>query len=100
MYRLVQRDDAGRVFFTPLVDGVNRIGRLTDGAVVLDDPTVSKVHAEITVDSSGVRIADLRSTNGVFVNGVRTTGAVLRPGDEIQLGDVTLVLEEGEVDSA
>src|ERR1700691_1817639 len=43
------------------------IGRSQRCALVLDDPTVSKVHAEVQATTRGVRVADLNSLNGTFI---------------------------------
>ena len=51
-----------------------------------DDPTVSRRHALIVRQPDGVRVLDDRSLNGVFVNGTRVEGRVLRDGDEIVVG--------------
>jgi hypothetical protein len=62
------------------------LGRSRDCDVVLDDPNVSRRHAELRREPEGWVIADLGSTNGLKVNGRRVAEAVLQPGDEITLG--------------
>jgi two-component system response regulator GlrR len=52
----------------------------------LDDPTVSRFHCEITIDTAGVRVRDLGSRNGVHVDGVRVIEGFLRGGSTIRLG--------------
>mgnify|MGYP001069956789 CR=1 FL=1 len=70
------------------------IGRSRDCDVVLPDANVSRRHAEVRPRGGGWIIADLGSTNGVAVNGVRIEQAhALRPGDEIELGTTTLTFE-------
>jgi Protein of unknown function (DUF3662)/FHA domain len=71
------------------------IGRSRDCDVVLQDPNVSRRHAELRREGDGWEIADLGSTNGVKVNGRRVDRARLRPGDRISLGvsDLTFELE-------
>ena len=66
--------------------GVTRIGRRPSADVVLDDATVSRRHALVMERDGGVVIADDRSRNGLFVNGLRVSQARLRNGDEVQLG--------------
>jgi hypothetical protein len=63
-----------------------RIGRSLAADVRFDDPTVSRRHALIVRQPDGVRVLDDRSLNGVFVNGDRIEGKVLRDGDEIIVG--------------
>jgi hypothetical protein len=69
------------------------IGRSRDCDVQIDDPNVSRRHAEIRRDGDAWVIADLGSTNGVKVNGGRVAEAELHPGDEIMLGLVKLRFE-------
>src|SRR5271166_546726 len=65
------------------------IGSHPKNDVVVDDTTVSRRHATITRKAGGFELADLGSTNGTFVNGVRVNRPVaLKPGDEIKFGSV------------
>ena len=69
------------------------LGRSRAADIVLDDPNVSRRHAELQREDSRWAIADLGSTNGVKVNGRRVERAYLEPGDEIVLGTSTLQFE-------
>jgi hypothetical protein len=70
------------------------IGRSRDCDVVLDDANVSRRHAEVRPRGDGWIVADLGSTNGVTVNGVRIEQAqVLRPGDRVEVGTTTMTFE-------
>jgi len=61
-----------------------RIGRLADNDVVLDDAEVSRHHAVVSDTGIGFVITDLRSANGVHVQGRRIRGSVaLSDGDRI-----------------
>jgi hypothetical protein len=58
----------------------------------IDDPTVSRRHAEMVKSGDGWRLRDLGSANGTEINGARLIGdKALRDGDVIGLGRVTLV---------
>jgi len=71
--------------------GPNSIGRDPDCDVHLTDPSVSKVHARITIDDRGVQITDLQSKNGTTVQGKPVTGPTpLSDGDEIGVGVLKL----------
>jgi pSer/pThr/pTyr-binding forkhead associated (FHA) protein len=70
--------------------GRTHVGRGFAADIELDDPTVSRRRAILIRDEAGVRILDDRSENGVHVNGVPTTGCMLRDGDRIDLGRVRL----------
>ena len=67
------------------------IGRGRASDIVLNDPNVSREHAEIRPRGGSWVIADLGSTNGSQLNGRRLEGSeVLRSGDEIELGESTM----------
>lgn len=69
------------------------LGRSREADLVLDDPNVSRRHAELRRDGGDWTIADLGSTNGVKVNGRRVDNARLEPGDDIVLGTFELSFE-------
>ncbi len=61
---------------------------------MLDDPNVSRTHAEIRPRGGSWVLTDLGSTNGSRLNGRRLDGSeVLKPGDEIELGTSRLTFE-------
>ena len=65
------------------------IGRGRQADVVVDDASLSRLHARVTVDSSGqLAVDDLGSTNGIFVNGTEQLSAYLTPGDVIRFGRI------------
>jgi hypothetical protein len=70
------------------------IGRLPECTVVLNDPNVSRRHAEIRNLGDAVVVTDLGSTNGTKVNGVTVREQHLASGDEITVGSTTLVYEQ------
>ena len=69
---------------------LTRIGRRPGADVVLDDATVSRRHALVMERDGESIIADDRSRNGLFVNGLRVLQAPLHNGDEIQLGALVM----------
>ncbi|MBN1888202.1 MAG: FHA domain-containing protein [Thermoflexales bacterium] len=71
------------------------IGRAGDNQIVLDHPQVSRHHALLERRGARYRLRDLKSSNGVFVNGKRIEKeAWLNEGDEIRIGSVKLILRE------
>jgi len=75
----------------PLQPGETLIGRGPRVGIVVQDDSVSRQHARILVGNGFVRLEDLGSKNGTFVNAARVTQArPLIDGDEIRLGDVTM----------
>lgn len=62
------------------------IGRAASNEIFLDDVTVSRKHAQISVSEKAFHFTDLGSLNGSYINGVQSTKAHLQSGDEIQIG--------------
>ena len=79
-----------------LEPGTTTIGRGPDQDIFLDDVTVSRRHAEITVGKGNPRIKDVGSTNGIYVKGARLDEATLEAGDEIIIGKYHLLLAHGD----
>jgi HD-GYP domain-containing protein (c-di-GMP phosphodiesterase class II) len=63
-----------------------RLGRHEENDLVLDNPYISRYHAEIFTDGLRYLLRDLGSTSGTFANGERITQRRLRDGDTIRLG--------------
>ena len=68
------------------------IGRRADADLRLTEPTSSGIHAKIFAGTDGVRIRDLNSLNGTKVNGHRVVESLLRSGDRIKIGRVTILV--------
>jgi pSer/pThr/pTyr-binding forkhead associated (FHA) protein len=66
------------------------VGRSESAALRLLAPEISRVHFTLARDYEGVRMADLASKNGVYINGSRAHSQSLRDGDIIELGPVAL----------
>ncbi len=77
----------------PLAEHVVTIGRLPECEVKLDDPNVSRRHAELTPSGDSFLLRDLGSTNGTKVNGIRVVERQLEDGDEIMIGNTRLRFE-------
>ncbi len=70
------------------------MGRSRQCDVTVDDPNVSRQHAEVRPRGGSWVLNDLGSTNGSRLNGHRVEGSeVLKPGDEIELGTTVLRFE-------
>ncbi|AKF10975.1 sigma 54-interacting transcriptional regulator [Sandaracinus amylolyticus] len=70
--------------------GVLRVGAARDNDLVLSDPSVSRRHFQVTLRQHEVRVDDLGSTNGTFVQGVRILSAILAPGSLVQVGNTAI----------
>jgi hypothetical protein len=71
------------------------VGRSREADLVIQDPNISRRHAELRRGDEGWQVVDLGSTNGIKVNGRRVDSQTLRPGDQITIGvtDLTFELE-------
>jgi FHA domain-containing protein len=76
---------------------VTVLGRGAEADVVVDDAGVSRRHAEVHTDGDRVRVVDLGSTNGTFVDGERVgkQGAPLADGSRITMGRTRIVVRFG-----
>ena len=79
-----------------LTHSVTVIGRAAEADLRLNDPGVSRRHAEIRYENGVFLLIDLGSTNGVRVNDAPTTRRQLSPGDRIELGSTTLLFRRDE----
>lgn len=78
----------------PLTDhAVLLVGRGEDCDLRLNDPSVSRVHARITLLDGRVYLEDAGSRWGTLVNGIPTESRELAPGDRVEIGDTQLRLE-------
>ena len=76
-----------------LTESVTTIGSVAGNTVVLADPAVSRKHAGIRRVESDYELADLGSTNGVYVNGTKVPKKTLEPGDIIRVGNTEAVFK-------
>lgn len=75
--------------------GVTLIGRSPECQVTIEDPLVSRQHARIVIDESGAVVEDLKSRNGVKLNGQPLRGpAKIKDGDRLRIGTQELVFCE------
>ncbi len=92
---------AGLVVFRgqeyPLKEGVNVLGRDASADIQIDDSTVSRRHASITISSSAV-LQDLDSKNGTFVDGERLDAPItLGDSQTFVLGDASVVFRRSQL---
>ena len=70
------------------------IGRRIDNVVVLNDPRVSRQHAELRSYHGRYVVFDMGSSGGTYVNGQRVTHSILYDGDVISLAGVHLIFRQ------
>jgi pSer/pThr/pTyr-binding forkhead associated (FHA) protein len=81
----------GGVKVFPLTRSVINIGRRSDNHLAIDDPRISRYHAQLRAIRGRFVLFDLNSTGGTFVNGQRATQSVLYPGDVISLAGLSVI---------
>ena len=76
------------------------VGRTGSNALIIDEPSLSKIHASLSVDNEGaLSVADTGSTNGTFINGQRISygkATRLAAGDRLKFGTVEVDFEPVE----
>lgn len=77
----------------PLHEEITTIGSVAGNNIVLSDPAVSRKHIGIKRSGKSFEIADLGSTNGVYVNGHRMPKKVLAAGDIVRVGNTEMVFK-------
>jgi pSer/pThr/pTyr-binding forkhead associated (FHA) protein len=82
----------------PLGHGVITVGRAPHNPIQVLDQKASKVHFQVKQVEEGYEVTDLKSTNGLFVNGDKVKCARLNDWDEIRVGDTILVYLASDVD--
>ena len=80
---------AGMIF--PIESLVFSIGRNLDNDLVLNDPTVSRFHAEIRYVDSQFLLVDLHSSSGTYLNNQRITVSQLFAGDIVQISHTPIL---------
>ena len=75
----------------PLRQAVVNIGRRLDNHLAIDDPRVSRSHAQLRAIHGQYVLFDLNSTGGTYVNGQRINQYRLNPGDVISLAGVPMI---------
>jgi Nif-specific regulatory protein len=80
----------------PISDAEFCVGRELSGRVVVNDPLVSRRHCSIEFQGDQVRLVDLESLNGTFVNGMPAHERVLEHGDRISIGSSQFVFLKHE----
>jgi DNA-binding NtrC family response regulator len=77
-----------------LPSGPCRVGRTDACEIIVDHPSVSRHHVEIRPDGTDFALADLGSTNGLWVDGRRVTTARVGPDQPFVLGSIIAVIRD------
>jgi pSer/pThr/pTyr-binding forkhead associated (FHA) protein len=88
---MFRADGERRSFSLPRT--VTVIGRREDCDLRIPLGDVSRKHCRFIADNDVLKVEDLGSSNGTFHNGVRIQEAVINPGDNVQVGPVSFVVQ-------
>jgi pSer/pThr/pTyr-binding forkhead associated (FHA) protein len=92
-WKLITSDDT----HVQLSIGTTTVGRAKERGLLIDDPKVSRLHAELHAIKDKLELVDLGSTNGTFVNSERLTPnqpRLLKSGDELLFGSTRFICQE------
>jgi pSer/pThr/pTyr-binding forkhead associated (FHA) protein len=93
MWLLKTPDNAPTPLTFRIVPGnIKTIGRSPGAEFIVDAALVSRLHCRVTAGAAELQVADLESTNGIFVNGERVDQAALKEGDRLGVGGVEFVV--------
>lgn len=93
MYRLRIVPSEGPAYEHSVRGEVVRIGRAADCELCLDDPFLSRYHARLVLDGDGLKVEDLGSANGTYVNGERISAPIdVGEGDVVRVSGTELSL--------
>ena len=95
-YLLYYRDGFLKKF--PLDKNEITMGRSSANDLILDEDDISRHHVQIEVQPDHIVLRDMHSTNGVYVQGRRTSVAVLRLGESFSVSGFSFYLREGSLE--
>ena len=88
---LFKNDGTSKVFALP--SSVTVVGRRQDCDLCIPLMTISRRHCEMNMDGGQLRIRDLGTKNGIFINGERVDESIVNPGDVIGVGPVSFIVQ-------
>lgn len=88
---LFKKDGSQKAF--PLPSSLTVIGRRHDCDLCVPLMVVSRRHCQVSLNSDAVKLRDLDSQAGTFLNGQRISDAIVRAGDYITIGPLTFLLQ-------
>jgi pSer/pThr/pTyr-binding forkhead associated (FHA) protein len=91
--KLVLLKKNGSHKFFPLPSSVTVIGRRHSCDLCIPLTSVSRRHCQLNHDDEVLKIRDLDSRNGTYLNGKRIKEAVIQAGDSIKIGPLTFILQ-------
>jgi diguanylate cyclase (GGDEF)-like protein len=101
MWSLTIRNPSEKVIEYHPKPGLTRLGRADENDIVLKDDALSRSHAEVEFDhrKRTLKISDLNSSNGTFVNGKRIIPSLLlEHGDQIRMGKCLITVKQNDTE--
>ncbi|MEO6420599.1 MAG: sigma-54-dependent Fis family transcriptional regulator, partial [Polyangiaceae bacterium] len=95
--RLDWRDAQGE--HTAVIEKLTLVGSASRADIVVGDPTVSRLHAELEPRRDGLWIRDIGSRNGTYVEGVQVTVARVPDGGKFRLGAMVFTVNADPVEA-
>jgi len=89
--RIVVKERGSETRSYPITDGSITVGRSSANRIVVKNRYASGQHCEIVCEKGVCTVADLGSTNGLFVNGLKVGSRTLEDGDRILVGAALLI---------
>ncbi|HEX4960766.1 MAG TPA: sigma 54-interacting transcriptional regulator [Thermoanaerobaculia bacterium] len=99
MLRLVLRYQE-QIRYFPIPDREVRLGTAAENEMVAPFPGISRHHARLRPEGTGLLLTDLGSTNGLVRDGRRLDEVLLSPGKTVRLGHAVLTLEDASSSDA
>src|SRR5438552_11654817 len=93
MAKLLLNVRSGQPLALDLLPGVSRVGRNSANDIQVEHASISSFHCEINSAGDLIKIKDLGSTNGTFIEGRPIQEAPLAHGQRLQLGSVEMILD-------
>ena len=90
-FHLTKGNPKGKTVDVPA--GILKVGRAEDSDLIIASTRVSRHHCEIANEKDRLVIRDNGSANGTFVNRKKIQEQVLQPGDQVQVGPLTFIVE-------
>lgn len=88
---LFKKDGSQKVF--PLPSNAAVIGRRHNCDLCIPLMSVSRRHCQLNRDNATLKIRDLGSRNGTYINGERINEVTVQPGDYVKVGPLTFLLQ-------
>ncbi len=91
--KLVMFKSNGQRKDLPVINPTSVIGRAENCDLRIPLVSVSRRHCQLTKDPARIKVKDLGSSNGTYVNNKRVNEAILKPGDRLVIGPVVFTLQ-------